>query len=848
MKPKRSSIITIMRCGLKAKMIMLLIAALTIFGTGLLYADSSTVDVTISVGIRDIWPPAPITNLSALAGSQEGEVLLSWTALYEDDEFSSGKVNGYDIECDTFSISDLGGDTAVWWNTDGGFSKDKGIAFANDPGQTEQTIIYPLWPGTTYYFAIKSYDDASPPNESPIDTRAESVTEQAYCVVPDTPPATPTGLTAIAGVEKVDLSWTELTESEKGIDFDYYKIYRSSISPSALVAVSTTTSTAYSDTGLQINTSYYYAISAVDQPPLVLESLLSEVVTVWVVLGDTTAPAAVTNLFAEPGSGEGEIDLVWTEVGDDGTKGNIIGGMYGVKYSTDSAFAWDGPSGFNVEWPADTILGRTQSATIGSLTPGDTYYFRIWTRDDAGNWSEGLSNSATTWAQNYPPAPPTGLVAKSGNQKITLTWTPNLEEDMSHYWVYRSTTSDSYDYGVVLATVTHPTAEYEDTGLTKNIIYYYVVKAVDKTDLVSDTSEEVSTRPSLRPPRAPVGFKGTLDDGGKYIKIEWKAVTRNIDGLPCTDLEEYRIYQSTSLAGLFSVQPTTAIPKESVSSWTEDITGKTYYYKVRAVATRGESDDSMIIMVEDGKLNVIALAEDMQGNVQAKILIPEELTDILYEESNSYGDDLNINVEEKEADKAISCYKFTAFKGYDKKTLEEIKSFSFAKPKASVSVSYEVGSSGLVKGTSIKASQAGKNLCLFWFNGIEWVKLGARTDTDEQVLWIRTKKLGKYKIKEAFAATEFTLNKVYPRIFTPNNDGLNDEVQFQYDNPNTKGIVCRIFDIRGALVRQLDIGQTETSFTWDGKDEKGKVAPSGVYIYQLEGEGKVINGTVILAK
>jgi len=842
MKQKCSSIITIMRCGLKAKMIMLLITTLTIFGTGLVYADSTTRDVTISVGVRDTWPPAPITNLSALAGSQEGEVLLSWTAPYEDDEFSSGAVQGYYIEYDTFSISNLGGNTTAWWDAAGGW---KQILFANDPGQTEQTIIDSLWPGTTFYFAIKSYDDASPPNESPIDTRAASVTEQAYCVVPDTAPVTPTGLTAIAGVAKVDLSWTELTETEKGIDFDYYRIYRSSISPSPLFAIDTTTSTVYSDTGLQHNTTYYYAISAVDQPPLVLESPLSEVVTIWVVLGDTTAPAAVTDLRASSGSGEGEIDLVWTEPGDDGTEGTIIGGCYRIQYSTDPAFDWNGPETFSYEWsPAQIVPGEESMSTRGELEPGTTYYFRIWTRDEAFNWSEGLSNGATAWAQvvvaDYPAAP-TGLVAKAGNRKVTLTWTANTEPDMKLYWVYRSTTSGSYD--VALATVTHPTIRYVDGGLTNEVTYYYVLKAVDEAGNYSDDSDEVSARPRLGP-REPIGVKGTLVDGGKYIKIQWKAVTRNEDGSPCTDLEEYGIYRSSSLEG-FSVDATTTVP-QSVLTWneTKDITDKTYYYKVRAVATNGESEDSMIIMVQDEKVNVIALAEDMQ----AKIIIPEELTDILYEESNSYGDDLNIKVEEEEADKAISCYKFTAFKGYDKETLEEIKSFSFAKPKASVSLFYEVNNQGLVKATSIKASQAGRNLALFWFNGIEWVKLGARTDTDEQVLWIRTKKLGRYKIKEAFAATEFTLNKVYPRIFTPNNDGLNDVVNFEYANPNEKGVVCRIFDIRGALVRQLDIGQTETSFTWDGKDEKGKVAPSGVYIYQLEGEGKVINGTVILAK
>jgi gliding motility-associated-like protein len=809
-------------------------------------ADFDTINLFVTP--NDIWPPIAITDLTALAGNNEGQVDLSWTAPYEDDGFpTSGAVQGYYIVYDTFSIYDLGGDTTAWWNTARGW---KQITFASPPGETEQRIVDSLWPGSTYYFAIKSYDDASPPNESPIDSRAASVTDQAYCVVPDTPPATPKGLTAIAGAEKVDLSWTELSRTEKGMDFDYYMIYRSSVSPSALIAISTTTSISYSDIGLQPDTSYYYAISAVDQPPLVLESPLSEVVTVWVVLGDTTPPAAVTNLFAVPGSGAGEVDLTWTEVGDDGTSGNIIGGRYGVKYSTDPAFAWDGPAGFNVEWPANTIPGRTQNATIGSLIPGVTYYFRIWTRDEAFNWSSGLSNGATAWAQivTLAPEPPTGLVAKAGNERVTLTWTPNSEENMSRYWVFRSTASGSYNYSVALATVTHPTTEYVDTGLINGVTYYYELRAVNEAGYVSEPSYEVWARPSLRP-REPCGVKGTLVNGGKQIKIQWKAVTRNEDGSACTDLQGYSLYRASSLGG-FSEAPRATVA-QSVLTWneTEDITNKTYYYKVRAVDTGGvESADSMVIMVQDGKVNVIALAEDMQ----AKLIIPEELTDILYEESNSYSDDLNIKIEEVEEeeskDKVISCYEYKAWKGYGKDSLEEIKRFSFNKPKVSVSLSYEVNSQGLVKGTSIKASQAGKELGLFWFNGIEWVKLGARTDTVEQVLTIRTKKLGKYKIEESPTATEFTLNDVYPRIFTPNGDGLNDVVKFSYANPNNKGVVCRIFDVRGALVRQLDIGDTETSFEWDGKDEKGRIAPSGVYIYQLEAGGKVINGTVILAK
>jgi len=561
-------------------------------------------------------------------------------------------------------------------------------------------------------------------------------------------------------------------------------------------------------------------------------------------------PAAITDLIAQPGAQQGQVVLTWTEVGDDGTTGNIVGGRYGVKYSSNPGYDWDGPSGFKIQWPANTIPGRTGNLTIGNLTPGATYYFRIWTRDEAFNWSD-LSNGATTWVQvgtNYPPSPPTGLVAKAGNREVTLTWTANTEADMKSYWVYRSTESGSYDYGTVLSTVTHPTTKYIDKGLTNDTTYYYVLRAVDTYGLVSSSSYEVAGRPGLRP-RQLCGVKGTMVDGGKYIKIEWKEVTRNEDGSPCNDLESYRVYRSVSLDGFDD--EARAVVSKSVQSWkeTENIIGKTYYYKVRAADIGGvESADSMLLMVEDEKVNVIALSENMRG----RLFIPEELTDTLYEETNSYDADLNIwigeKVEEENKDRVVSCYEFSAFKGYAEENLEQIDSFSFARPKASVSLAYEVSGQGVVKGTNIRASQVGKQLALFWFNGIEWVKLGARADTVEQVLSIKTKKLGRYKIKESFTATEFTLNKVYPAIFTPNDDGLNDVANFEYANPNNKGVVCRIFDIRGALVRQLDIGQTETSFIWDGKDEKGRVAPSGVYIYQLEAEGKVINGTIILAK
>jgi len=104
--------------------------------------------------------------------------------------------------------------------------------------------------------------------------------------------------------------------------------------------------------------------------------------------------------------------------------------------------------------------------------------------------------------------------------------------------------------------------------------------------------------------------------------------------------------------------------------------------------------------------------------------------------------------------------------------------------------------------------------------------------------------------REFSAPSGFKLNEgyPYPRVFTPNGDGRNEEVTFSYENVNESSVVCWIYDIKGAVIRQLDIESWKKEFTWDGKDEDKKVAPSGIYIYQIEVEGQAINGTIVLAK
>jgi len=95
---------------------------------------------------------------------------------------------------------------------------------------------------------------------------------------------------------------------------------------------------------------------------------------------DATAPAAVNNLSAATGAYEGEVDLEWNAVGNDGLAGTAL--LHLVKYSTApiTSVNFDAASdAFNEPLPGPP--GTLHQMTVFGLDPGQTYYFAIKTLD-----------------------------------------------------------------------------------------------------------------------------------------------------------------------------------------------------------------------------------------------------------------------------------------------------------------------------------------------------------------------------------------------------------------------------------------------------------------------------------
>ena len=98
---------------------------------------------------------------------------------------------------------------------------------------------------------------------------------------------------------------------------------------------------------------------------------------------------------------------------------------------------------------------------------------------------------------------------------------------------------------------------------------------------------------------------------------------------------------------------------------------------------------------------------------------------------------------------------------------------------------------------------------------------------------------------------------VRPNPFTPNGDGINDDVTFQFDLfriLKRSSVAVDIRDLSGRQVRRLGpVERTAGSveLTWNGRDSNGRQVPPGLYLYRLtigqdSGSGARV-GTVALS-
>ena len=222
-----------------------------------------------------------------------------------------------------------------------------------------------------------------------------------------------------------------------------------------------------------------------------------------------------------------------------------------------------------------------------SLT--DIYYAGTasdWAKITIEDGNEPLTNATLHCAKSAPAAPVVKIGNSSTSGKPMLTW--NAVEGATSYRIYRSTAKGS---GYSLLGTTTATS-YTNTGAKAGTTYYYRVKAVNDaglsaySNIVSGQVKTVTPKPS-----APVVKIGNSAASGKPM-LTWNTVS---------GATSYKVYRATSQNGTYSLLGTV-----TATSYTNTgaKAGVTYYYKVKAVNSAGESAYSNVV---SGKTTVTTL-------------------------------------------------------------------------------------------------------------------------------------------------------------------------------------------------------------------------------------------------
>lgn len=350
---------------------------------------------------------------------------------------------------------------------------------------------------------------------------------------------------------------------------------------------------------------------------------------------------------------------------------------------------------------------------------------------------------------------------------------------------------------------------------------------------------------------APVaGFVVTRTTTG--YTITWPSVTENDDGSPLIDLASYRVYSSTSLFD-FAASSTavTTIPLSGPLSIDVPTPAVDTYYLIVAVDTSGRMSgaarSNFLHVTPQRFLGQIGIA---QNGTYSRAFVPEGLIPELKANNNKF----LICVEPTSTDLASAGGSRT--RATYTLCLRQPNGTSapsgqtFSRPEMTVVLNYQGGNGALDK----------SKMGVLWWNGATWVKVGQANVQDsgmgasDLTVSFNTAATGVYQIRQYDVATELSLDKaaVFPQIFSPNGDGLNDVIYFVVENPKQSSVSGRIIDMGGAQVgtlRPAGAGApTADTLMWDGRDSTGKIVPPGVYIYEIKGEGKTITGTMVIAR
>lgn len=199
-------------------------------------------------------------------------------------------------------------------------------------------------------------------------------------------------------------------------------------------------------------------------------------------IADITAPAQVTNLAAQGAAGMGTnmagALLTWSAPGDDGWITPLPSGSeYAIQYSTYNG-GWSLESPYTNAYSTDSIEpGTLVSYTMDWLMANKVYYFKVWHKDNSGNWSSA-SNVASLVTE---------VIAGAPDRVVFENYNLTLQKDVQSAPIGLKV----YDFGWNVTKATTPITVYLSGRLNTYIGNEY---EVDTSAVFYDTSNVAVTQ------------------------------------------------------------------------------------------------------------------------------------------------------------------------------------------------------------------------------------------------------------------------------------------------------------------------------------------------------------------
>jgi uncharacterized repeat protein (TIGR01451 family) len=384
----------------------------------------------IGATASDTTAPADIIDLSTGIVTNSS-IELAWTAPGDDD--TTGTATEYDIRYRTDTPI-----TSANWATS---TQAAGEPVPSIAGTNESFTVHSLLPATTYYFAMKTYDEV--PNESGLSNVFSKATDNRLTtnlLLHPSGSATGDNVSYSGGTAETALDTNDGNSSYGRSDDspnDYYLEIDDHTTQSGTinsVVVKTYLRSGDFIIGIKTNGSSYFGSAQTQgssyslfsgttyttNPQTGLPWTWAEIDALVAIIDhanysvmrvtelyvevnyiESITPADITDL-ATGTITENSIQLTWTAPGDDGNSGTAS--TYDIRYRTDAPITsanW-ATSTLIAGEPAPLVAGTSQSFTVNELSEGVTYYFAIKTADEVPNIS-GLSNIVTATTVLFQP-------------------------------------------------------------------------------------------------------------------------------------------------------------------------------------------------------------------------------------------------------------------------------------------------------------------------------------------------------------------------------------------------------------------------------------------------------------